>query len=104
MYCEHCNKPIKALLLESDFGADPLWCGHCRTNLELEQLPLEEALQDELTTWMCKFGEWIDLETDSFIEGMEYLAKNHDEQGEDLAQKVAVALAIPVTFIPYLSN
>jgi len=102
MHCEHCKQTIKALLLEGDFGADPLWCGHCHANLELEQLPLDDALLDELTTWMCNFGEWIDLETDSFIEGMEHLAQNHDVQGEDLAKKVAITLAVPVKFTPYL--
>lgn len=102
MLCEHCHQPIKILLLEGDFGADPLWCGHCQANLELEQLPLDESLLSELTTWMCNFGEWIDLETDSFIAGMDTLAKSHDVQGEDLAKKVAEAFAIPVTFKPYL--
>ena len=102
MLCEHCHQTIKTLLLEGDFGADPLWCGHCHANLELEQLPLDESLLTELTTWMCNFGEWIDLETDSFIPGMDTLAKSHDVQGEDLAKKVAEAFAIPVTFKPYL--
>ncbi|AHN20626.1 hypothetical protein [Lysinibacillus varians] len=102
MLCEHCHQTIKTLLLEGDFGADPLWCGHCHANLELEQLPLDESLLTELTTWMCNFGEWIDLETDSFIDGMDTLAKSHDVQGEDLAKKVAEAFAMPVIFKSYL--
>ncbi|WP_107925310.1 hypothetical protein [Lysinibacillus parviboronicapiens] len=102
MLCELCKKPIQTLILEGDFGADPLWCGQCLANLELENFPLNEHLLTELTSWMCNFGEWINLETDSFIEGMEHLAKKHDEQGTILAQQVATELGIKVTFSPYL--
>ena len=81
MHCEYCNKPLLTLLIEGDFGADPLWCGQCLANLELEDIPLSEALLTELTTWMCDFGEWIDIENDSIIEGAEHLAQAHDKQG-----------------------
>ncbi|EON73461.1 hypothetical protein [Lysinibacillus sphaericus] len=104
MFCEYCKKPIHTLILEGDFGADPLWCGQCLANLELENLPLNDALLAELTSWMCNFGEWIDLEIDSFVEGKEHLAKVHDDQGTILAQQVASALGISVTFSPYLSD
>lgn len=106
MHCEHCNKNLISLIIEGDFGADPLWCGHCLANLDLEELPLSEDLSDELTTWMCAFGEWIDIENDSFIEGTEHLAEAHDKQGALLAQKVADELGkgAMVKFSPYLTN
>lgn len=106
MHCEHCNKPLKELIIECDFGADPIWCGHCLANLELDEMPLSEVLLTELTTWMCAFGEWIDIENDSFIEGTEHLAEAHDKQGVLLAQKVAAELGTGVTikFSPYLTN
>lgn len=106
MYCEHCHKPLLTLIIEGDFGADPIWCGHCIANLELEELPLSENLLTELTTWMCAFGEWIDIEHDSFHEGTEHLAEAHDKQGALLAQKVSAELGTGVTvkFSPYLTN
>lgn len=106
MHCEHCHKPLFTLIIEGDFGADPLWCGQCHANLELEDMPLSEALLTELTTWMCDFGEWIDIENDSFIEGAEHLAQAHDKQGLLLVQKVKAELgeAITVKFVHYLTN
>ena len=106
MHCEHCNKSLITLIIEGDFGADPIWCGHCLANLELEELPVSEALLNELTTWMCAFGEWIDIENDSFIDGTEHLAEAHDKQGALLAQKISAELGTGVTvkFSPYLTN
>ncbi|KOS66720.1 hypothetical protein AEA09_18505 [Lysinibacillus contaminans] len=106
MHCENCKKALTTFIIEGDFGADPLWCGQCLANLELEEMPLSEALVTELTTWMCDFGEWIDIENDSFIEGAEHLAQAHDGQGTQLAQKVAAELGTGVTvkFSPYLTN
>ncbi|MFJ7735920.1 hypothetical protein ACIQ2D_06200 [Lysinibacillus sp. NPDC097287] len=106
MHCEHCKKQIITLIIEGDFGADPLWCGQCLANLELEELPLSEAIITELTTWMCDFGEWIDIENDSFIEGTEHLAEAHDKQGALLAQKVSAELGTGVTvkFNRYLTT
>lgn len=106
MHCVHCNKSLIKLILEGDFGADPLWCGQCLANLELDDLPLSDSLITELTAWMCDFGEWIDIEKDSFIEGTEHLAQEHDKRGAQLAQKVADELGsgVTVTFRPYLTH
>ena len=106
MHCHNCNKSYETIIIESDFGADPLWCGHCHANLELEELPLSTALQTELTAWMCDFGEWIDIENDAFLPGFEHLAEEHDKRGALLAQKVADELGarIIVTFRPYLTH
>ncbi|MEG0259681.1 MAG: hypothetical protein RR595_11965 [Lysinibacillus sp.] len=104
MLCEICKKPVQTLFLQGDFGADPLWCGHCLANLDLADLPFNDDLMDELTNWMCAFGEWHDFDTNKVIEGREALAIAHDEQGERLATKVADALgtSYTVTFSPYL--
>lgn len=106
MHCHTCNKSYITIIIEGDFGADPLWCGQCHANLELEELPLSASLQTELTTWMCDFGEWIDIENDSFLAGLEHLAQEHDKRGAQLAQKVADELGseVTVTFRPYLTH
>ena len=55
---------------------------------------------------MCDFGEWIDIENDSFLAGLEHLAQEHDKRGAQLAQKVADELGpeVTVTFRPYLTH
>lgn len=43
-----CKVPTTKLLLEGEYGADPVWCVVCQYNIELDELPVDETLQDEL--------------------------------------------------------
>jgi len=44
--------------------ADPFWCNDCGENLEIDEFPISDKLQEELLEWVSEYGKWIDLETD----------------------------------------
>lgn len=87
-----CNEPTKKLLLEGEYGADPVWCAGCQYNIELDELPLNEEMQDALLDWGNAYGQWVDLEEGVFIEGGEQMEAEHNKQGEFLAKKLTLAL------------
>jgi len=87
-----CKQETKQLILEGEFGADPIWCAKCQYNIELDEMPLSDELKDELLDWANSFGQWADLETSQFIEGGETLEVAHNERGKRLAQVVQEAL------------
>ena len=43
-----CKEESFDLILEADFGADPLWCKKCGCNLDLHCILLVQKLKDEL--------------------------------------------------------
>ena len=96
-----CKQQTTALLLEGEYGADPVWCAVCQYNIELDELPVDDALLDELLAWGNAYGQWVDLEVNDFVEGGEDMEAAHNKQGALLAKKLQMALqGVQVTFTP----
>jgi hypothetical protein len=47
-----CKEESYGLVLEADFGADPIWCKRCGCNLDLDEVPLTQELKNELINVM----------------------------------------------------
>ena len=45
------------LIVEANF-ADPIWCGHCRANLEIGDFKLTHSLHNAFSEWLRVFVEW----------------------------------------------
>ncbi|MFJ8260824.1 hypothetical protein ACIQ4I_02545 [Rummeliibacillus sp. NPDC094406] len=95
--CEHASYKF-----EADFTADPIWCKDCGENLDIDEFPLSDKLQQELWEWGAEYGKWIDLDTDSLKENGLKLEKNHNEKGLQLFQEVKKQLGekYPIVFVP----
>lgn len=87
-----CKTTTKQLLLEGEFGADPVWCAVCTYNIELDELPIPTDLMDELLDWGNRYGEWVDIEHNTFVDGGEAMEAAHNEEGARLAKKLQLAL------------
>lgn len=87
-----CQTGTTKLLLEGEFGADPLWCAICQYNMELDDLPIDEGLKEELLYWANAYGQWVDLEESQFVEGGKELEQAHNAHGRELADQVAASL------------
>ena len=64
-----CKQLTKQLLLEGEYGADPVWCAVCQYNIEIDELAVSDTLLDELLHWGNAYGQWVDLEQGVLIEG-----------------------------------
>lgn len=53
--------------VESDVGADPLWCCYCGCNLEIGDMPFTKKLESELWEWAIQYGRWIDWDSDTLL-------------------------------------
>ena len=96
-----CKQQTTRLLVEGEFGADPVWCAECQYNIELDELAIPNELMDELLHWGNRFGEWIDIEQNTMLENGDALHAAHNEEGTRLAKKLQLALAgVTVTFQP----
>ncbi|WP_143588810.1 hypothetical protein [Terribacillus halophilus] len=51
------------LLMAADF-ADPVWCAVCKVNLDLDEMPVSDALKREIEDWVKDYGRWIDWDND----------------------------------------
>lgn len=94
-----CKKATTKLLLEGEYGADPVWCGVCQYNIELDELPIDAQLMNELLEWGNSYGQWVDLEAGQFVDGGEAMEAEHNKAGALLAKKLQMALqGVTVTF------
>lgn len=102
MNCNCKEKQTTDLILEGDFDADPIWCATCGCNLDIELVPISNELKEELIQWELSYGEWIDEETDDFVQNGRELERKHNKIGEELAVKVNNDLKdiYTLTFIP----
>jgi hypothetical protein len=94
--CKHTSYKF-----EADFMADPIWCKNCGENLDIEEFPISDKLQEELMEWVSEYGEWIDLESDSLKENGLKLEESHNEKGLQLFQEVKKQLGekYPIVFV-----
>jgi len=88
--------------LEADFSADPIWCNVCGWNLDIEEFPISDKIQEELFEWVNEYSKWIDLETDSLKENGLKLQENHNKKGLQLFQEVRKQLEqqYQIIFVP----
>lgn len=94
-----CKTTTTKLLLEGEYGADPVWCAVCQYNIELDELPIDDSLMNELLQWGNSYGQWVDLEVGQFVAGGEEMQATHNQAGALLAKKLQMALAgVTVTF------
>lgn len=82
--CEFTN----SFKLEADFSADPIWCNVCGYNLDIDDFPLTEDLQDELYLWTEQYKKTP--------------AKEHNAIGQKLTERVKKELGseYKIVFIP----
>lgn len=79
-----CKEESYDLVVEADFGADPIWCGKCGCNLNLEEIPLTEKLKDELMSWVQAYSKSVIDESEYIYE----VTHQHNKDGIKLAEKV----------------
>lgn len=95
-----CGKQIK---IEAEICADPIWCGLCKSNLDLEEFSLSKELTEELENWNLEYGNWLEkndyndrnLKLDNFH-------IQHNKRGLKLTEKVQKELGaeFSVVFAP----
>jgi len=85
-------KEIKKITLEADFGADPIWCGVCKYNLDFDDLDISEELRQEIYVWENSFGTWLDLDTDELEDGGEVEEEAFNARGLELLEKIKAEL------------
>ena len=86
-----CQK-IKQVKVEADISADPLWCGRCFANLDIDHFALPTELKQELQAWIDDYGKWIDWENDGIVQGGVLMDQQHNERGALLTVEVKIAL------------
>ncbi|AJD89587.1 hypothetical protein JMA_02700 [Jeotgalibacillus malaysiensis] len=79
---------IRALKLEGDVGADPVWCHQCGCNLDIEEVPISNELKQTLILWAGKYGEWIDWDKDCLIDNGIELEERFNQAGYTLLQQL----------------
>lgn len=87
-----CKQLTKQLLLEGEYGADPVWCAVCQYNIEIDELAVSDMLLDELLHWGNAYGQWVDLEQGVLIEGGAEMEVAHNKAGTLLAKKLQMEL------------
>lgn len=88
-----CNKETYHIRFEADFGADPVWCYKCGCNLDLGSFELSEKFMEEISQWIPEYGEWLNLDTDSLVEGADEMQSNFNKQGLILYEKIKKELS-----------
>jgi hypothetical protein len=76
------------LKLEADVGADPIWCNRCGSNLEIEEVPISNELAEELSSWVRKYGKWIDWEKDKLLPNGIEMEDEFNQKGVILVEKL----------------
>ncbi|TDM14576.1 hypothetical protein [Macrococcus bovicus] len=97
-----CNcATLSHIHVSADYGADPIWCAICHSNLDVTEFPISDTLDHDLFRWTNRYGEWLDLETNQVISGGEVLETKHNEEGVFLTKRLQTELPhYTFTFIP----
>lgn len=85
-FCE--QKETYELKVESDVGADPIWCNQCGCNFDIEDIPISNELIRELIEWVNMYGEWIDWDKDKLLPNGIELEEEHNKNGLNLTEKI----------------
>lgn len=99
-FCEG-DKPTM-LKVEGDFGADPIWCDECYSNLEVDELAISSELKKALKMWAMHFGEWVDLDKEELMPNGKEMEERYNVEGEHLTERLQqeVGETYPVRFSP----
>ncbi|WP_405099686.1 hypothetical protein [Oceanobacillus sp. FSL H7-0719] len=85
----HCEcEELTHIKVEADIGTEPLWCGKCGFNLDINGFELSDILRKELMDWANAYGTWIDWDTDGLIAGGEAIEMQHNALGLLLTEKI----------------
>jgi transcription elongation factor Elf1 len=97
-----CTNETYTLKIKADVDIDPLWCGVCGCNIDIEEAPLSDELKEELMIRTAQYGNWIDWEADHLRSNGIEREEQHNEQGRVLARKIRKELVetYTVTFYP----
>ena len=79
--CEYTN----SLKLEADYAADPIWCNSCGCNLDIDDFPLSDELQEELFQWTLQYKKMP--------------KDKHNRMGQSLTEKVKEELGSDFTIV-----
>ncbi|MGX9134357.1 hypothetical protein ACWV26_08250 [Rummeliibacillus sp. JY-2-4R] len=79
--CEYTN----SLKLEADYCADPIWCNNCGWNLDIDDFPLSDELQEELFQWTLQYKKMP--------------KDKHNKMGLNLTEKVKTELGSDFTIV-----
>ncbi|WP_453996242.1 hypothetical protein [Bacillus nitroreducens] len=74
--------------VEGDVGADPIWCGNCDCNVDLENITISNGLKKEFIKWARRYGEWIDWVQDQLNPNGIEMEREHNKQGAILTEKI----------------
>ena len=85
-FCE--SKETYDLKIEGDVGADPIWCNRCGCNLDIDDVPISDELADKLSSWVMKYGEWIDWNKDKLLPNGIELEDEFNQMGVILTEKM----------------
>lgn len=99
-YCKRGE--TRELMIEADIGADPIWCKHCRCNLDIEDLSISKGLKKEIEAWSVQYGKWIDWEKDQLLPHAKQEEFIYNEAGYTLVHKLQAELrsAYSIQFKP----
>ncbi|MGV8981142.1 hypothetical protein [Clostridium sp.] len=88
-----CNQKNYDLILEANYGADPIWCRKCGCNLDLDIFPLSQELIKELVNWVKNYSNLVLDESEYIYE----VSKQHNKEGLKLLEKVQKELGAKYT-------
>lgn len=102
MLCECGTSEVFSLIIEADVDTDPIWCAECFYNLDIEDIPISESLQADLTEWGEMYGNWINWNKDILRPGGIHMENEHNKRGKFLTEKVQKELGMKykVKFTP----
>lgn len=105
MNCCCASGETNDLKIEGDVGADPIWCNRCGCNLDIGDVPISASLQEELSSWAVKYGNWVDWERDKLLPNGIKLEDKFNRIGLNLTEKVKQEIGINynIKFIPSTS-
>lgn len=92
-FCED-DEEMKYLKVEGDFGADPIWCDDCGSNLDIEEIPLSQPLKMNLMKWARQYGDWIDSNQDQLKAKAISMEEEHNRLGQLLTEEVQKELGV----------
>ncbi|WP_349407650.1 hypothetical protein [Pseudalkalibacillus sp. SCS-8] len=97
-----CKEPTTHLKLEGDVGAEPIWCGKCGANLDVDVFPISEDLKCKLMDWGFRYGEWMDWEKDRLQKGAKQMEEAFNREGSELLEKISreIGRSVKVEYVP----
>ncbi|NBI28642.1 hypothetical protein ERL59_06705 [Chengkuizengella sp. YPA3-1-1] len=94
-----CQNPTTDLKLEADFLTDPIWCTICGYNLDPEDLSISPELLEIIEDWVSRYGEWIDIDTDTLVDRGIELEDEHNKEGIKIYEKLKIELGFKYELI-----